>query len=93
MDNQVSEKIKAERSEVIRKLSLKNEENYYRNMIGKKQRMLIENPDYKGFATGYGENYLALKLPSNGFNKNQFTDVRLIELNTEKTPVISCVSL
>ncbi len=93
MDDQIAEKIKAERSEVIRKISLKNEEKYYRKMLGKTQRMLIENPNQKGFARGYGENYLPLSLPAKKYNKNQFIDVRLERVDTGKSPLISCVPL
>lgn len=91
MNNQVPEKVKAERSDLIRKLSLENEINYYKSMLGKNQRLLIENPDYKGLARGYGENYLPLQLQANKYNKNQFINVKMIEVNTEKSPFISCI--
>lgn len=91
MDNQIPEKIKAERSEVIRKLSLRNEINYYKSMLDKTQRLLIENPDYRGYAKGYGENYLPLRLQANKYNKNQFLNVKLKELNTKNSTFINCV--
>lgn len=92
MENQVPEKVKALRSERIRKLSLKNEENYYRSMLGKTQRILIENPDDHGFARGYGENYIPLLLPANGYNRNQFADVILQEVQASENPVVHCIS-
>jgi threonylcarbamoyladenosine tRNA methylthiotransferase MtaB len=92
MENHVPEKIKALRSEKVRKISLENEENYYSSMLGKTQRLLIENPDLQGFAKGYGENYIPLVLPSNDYSRNQFAEVKLNELIASESPVIKCVT-
>lgn len=88
MDNQVTSKLKAERSEKIRDLSLGNEKKYYRSMLGKKQRMLIEKPDAGGYAKGYGENYIPLLIPAGNFRRNQFHDVILEKLETKREPLI-----
>ncbi|MFW5644849.1 MAG: tRNA (N(6)-L-threonylcarbamoyladenosine(37)-C(2))-methylthiotransferase MtaB [Bacteroidota bacterium] len=93
MEKQIPEKIKAERSEVIRKLSLENEIKYYKSMLGKNQRLLIENPDFKGFARGYGENYLPLRLPAKGFNKNQFINVKLNKTDINNSPFVICSTI
>lgn len=90
MENQVPEKVKAERSEIIRQISLENEKLYYRSMLNKTQQMLIERPDFKGFATGYGENYIPLLLPSGKYQKNEFKKVVLEELLDGDSPAVKC---
>lgn len=77
MENQVPEKLKAERSEMIRIISEKNEQKYYNSMLGKNQRVLIENPSKKGFATGYGEHYIPVIIKDAGFGRNTFLDIKL----------------
>jgi threonylcarbamoyladenosine tRNA methylthiotransferase MtaB len=90
MENQVNEKVKAERSEIIRQISLKNEIKYYQSMLGKKQKMLIEKPKARGFATGYGENYIPLLLPADNFSRNEFREVYLEELTDTDKPAVKC---
>jgi len=53
----VPEKIKNERSRIIRELGEKHKRSYRSGLIGKTQRVLVEKIDRKGFATGYGEHY------------------------------------
>jgi len=77
MPEQIPEKIKAERSSRIRTLSMKNEELYYRKMLGKTQRLLVEKISEDGLAKGYGENYIPLLVHSANLKKNDFIDVRL----------------
>jgi threonylcarbamoyladenosine tRNA methylthiotransferase MtaB len=93
MDNQVPEKIKAERSEIIRQVSLENEKNYYRSMLNKTQLLLVEKPDSRGFATGYGENYIPLLLPAENHRRNEFKEVVLQELADSDNPAVICRAL
>lgn len=74
MPNQIPEKIKNERSAAIRQISAENKISYFKQMIGKKQRMLIERFN-NGVALGYGENYIPLRLKSCNCEKNTFVDV------------------
>ena len=80
MPNQVPEKVKSERSEVMRRISLENKTKYFRMMQGHSQRMLIERIDSKGVARGYGENYIPITLNAKGLEKNTFTNVMLDEI-------------
>ena len=88
MVDQVPDKIKAERSEIVRKLSAENEFKYFRKMLGKTQRLLIENPDYNGYAKGYGEHYIPLSIPSEGYERNQFKNVTLENIHNTDNPFI-----
>lgn len=81
MDDQISGKIKTLRSESVRILSEKHEKEYYSSMLGKPQRVLIENPDKNGFAIGYGEHYIPIQIKKDGIARNEFYDVSLRELS------------
>ncbi len=80
MPNQISEKLKAERSEVMRRISLENKTKYFDLMQGQSQRMLIERIDNKGVARGYGENYIPVLLKDPIAEKNTFINIRLGEI-------------
>jgi len=77
MPNQVPEKVKTERSEVMRQISLENKTRYFETMQGKTQRMLIERIDSKGVARGYGENYVPIAFRDCNATKNTFINIRL----------------
>jgi len=80
MPDQVPEKVKTERSEIMRQISLENKIKYFEAMQGKTQRMLIERIDSKGTARGYGENYIPVVLNGCKAEKNTFINIRLSEI-------------
>lgn len=80
MPDHLSEKVKNQRSRIIRDISESNKKQYYTSMIGKPQRMLIERILSDGTARGYGENYIPLRLKAKGLQKNQFVNVVIREL-------------
>ncbi len=75
MPNQIPEKIKTERSGIIRKISAENKKRYFEQMLGKPQKMLIERINSDGIAQGYGENYIPMRLKGIGLEKNAFVNV------------------
>ena len=93
MPNQVPEKVKTERSEVMRQISLENKNRYFDTMQGKIQRMLIERIDSKGVARGYGENYIPVILNNCKVEKNTFINIKLTEIlrrDNEEKMSFSC---
>lgn len=84
MPDQLSEKQKNQRSEVVRQISDHNKRDYYNRMIGKHQRMLIERIGSDGVARGYGENYIPIRLKSKNVTRNTFVDVVLTHLHEGK---------
>ena len=80
MPEQVPEKVKTERSEVMRQISLENKIKYFESMQGKTQRMLIERIDSRSVARGYGENYIPVILGDCKVEKNTFINIRLDEI-------------
>jgi len=88
LDDQVVERIKSERSEVIRKVSQENRIRYMQSMIGKEQQVLIEKVDRGGVAHGYGEHYLPVQFPASDGSRNIFRKVRLQKVEASDTPYI-----
>ena len=80
MPNQVPEKVKTERSEVMRAISLENKKRYFEMMQGHTQRMLIERIDTKGMAKGYGENYIPIQIKAINAERNTFINIKLSEI-------------
>ena len=80
MPNQVPEKVKTERSGIMRQISLENKIKYFESMQGQTQRMLIERIDSKGVARGYGENYIPVILSNCDAEKNTFINIKLGEI-------------
>ncbi len=77
MPDQVDEKTKSERSEIIRQLAEKSKYDYRKSFIGKRQRVLVEKINRRGFATGYGEHYIPVLIERKGLKKNTFYDVEI----------------
>jgi threonylcarbamoyladenosine tRNA methylthiotransferase MtaB len=77
MEGQVDEKIKTERSEIIRELSEKNKEEYFKSLDGLAQRVLVEKVSKSGFASGYGENYVPVRFFSPDAKRNFFYNTQL----------------
>lgn len=78
--DQLEEKVKTRRSEVIRMISEENRIRYMQSMVGKLQRVLIEKVDRKGMAFGYGEHYLPVSFPVTDPARNRFQAVILREV-------------
>jgi threonylcarbamoyladenosine tRNA methylthiotransferase MtaB len=88
LEDQLEERIKAERSEVIRQISEENRLNYMDSMLGKTQRVLIEKVNSEGVAQGYGEHYLPLQFSTPDRTQNIFQDVVLEKVNPADPPLI-----
>lgn len=89
MPDQVDEKTKTERSEIIRQLAEKAKLDYRKSFIGKRQRVLVERFNRKGFATGYGEHYIPIIIESKGLKKNEFYDVEITGIQAGEDPVLT----
>ena len=88
LEEQIEERIKAERSEIIRQISEGNRLDYMSSMVGKTERVLIEKVNSKGMARGYGEHYLPIQFSTPLRTKNIFQDVVLEKVNPADTPLI-----
>jgi len=79
MEHHVNEKVKRERSELIRQISESGRLSYMDSMRNKAQRVLVEKVDTRGMARGYGEHYLPVKFPTTDPTRNRFERVILLE--------------
>jgi threonylcarbamoyladenosine tRNA methylthiotransferase MtaB len=89
MPDQVDEKTKTVRSEVIRRLAEEAKLHYRKSFIGKQQRVLVEKINRKGFATGYGEHYIPVVIESKGLDKNEFYQVEITGIQKGEDPVLT----
>jgi threonylcarbamoyladenosine tRNA methylthiotransferase MtaB len=84
MPDQVPEKIKNQRSAVIRELSETNKRAYLTRLQGKTQYLLVERTTADGIARGYGEHYVPLRLKTKNAERNTFVDVKINGLHEGK---------
>ncbi len=75
--NQVDEKVKSKRSEVIRLLSGELKKSYVKSLVGITQRVLVEKIDDTGYATGFGEYYVPIKFIAENIITNSFVNVKI----------------
>ena len=76
MPGQVPEKIKTERSEIVRKLGEENKRRYRASLIGATEQVLVEKT-IGGMARGYGEHYVPISVPSGQAEKNRIYPVTI----------------
>jgi len=88
MKEHLPDKLKSQRSEIIRELTADNKLNYRKSFIGKQQRVLVEKIDDEGYAHGYGEHYIPVKFAGENLRKNEFYDVDLKDIEEGDEPVM-----
>ncbi len=89
MPEQIPEKEKTRRSEIIRRLSDEMKTEYRRSFVGKEQTVLVEQFDAQGFATGYGEHYVPVVIKQKGLKHNHFYTVTLDGVEMRDEPVLT----
>jgi threonylcarbamoyladenosine tRNA methylthiotransferase MtaB len=80
MPNHIPEKIKAERSAILREVSEDCRDRFLNAFIGKTETVLIEGIDGRGVANGYGEHYIPVHFKGKGLEKNTFCKVKLLKV-------------
>ncbi|WP_223111643.1 tRNA (N(6)-L-threonylcarbamoyladenosine(37)-C(2))-methylthiotransferase MtaB [Thiospirochaeta perfilievii] len=81
--NQVEEKIKTKRSEIVRDVALELKKQYRESLIGLTQRVLVEKVK-DGICSGFGENYVPVIFHGDSSMYNKFVNVKIIELEGDK---------
>jgi len=84
MEEQLSEKIKNSRSELIRSLADEMKLQYRKQFLGKEQRLLVERNNSRGGARGYGQHYLPILIKDMKLDWNSFYPVRLTGMLDDK---------
>ena len=90
MPDQVPEKIKQERSRIIRDISAENKRKYLSTLIGKEQLVLVEkiNPQ-KHSAKGYGQHYVPVEFKAGPEVFNTFAKVKLTGITKSDNPALT----
>ena len=84
-DDQIPEKVKNERSEVVRLLSEDLKREYRSSFIGKLQTVIIEKSEAE-FSSGYGEHYIPVKINNETLPKNSVEEVKIIGIEDGEDP-------
>lgn len=88
MPDQIPNKLKNERSKIIRQISDENKLAYRKSLIGLSQRMLVEKVSKDAFVKGYGELYVPIKVKTNDMLQNEFYNVLLNDMEESADPVL-----
>lgn len=91
MEGHVPEKLKTERSRIVRQKADKSKLAYRQSFIGKTQTILVETIDKDGYAKGYGEHYLPVLVKQTGLSRNSFYRVTIINVMVSDEPVLEGV--
>lgn len=92
MSDQVPEKVKTSRSEIIRRIAEENKRKYRTSLIGKTQRVLIEKVHennqkvHENYGSGYGELYVPVKVEAEALERNQFQQVKITGIDDGEDP-------
>lgn len=87
LTGKISDKIKNERSEIIRKLSEKQKREYRASMIGKTYEVLVEKTGNE-YATGYNEYFVPVKIMGNSLIRNEIYYVKITEIENGEDPFL-----
>ena len=82
-DNQVTKKIKAERSKKLRILSKKLQNAFYKKHLNTKHSALFEQDNHNGMLYGFTDNYIKIKAPFNQQIRKTKQKVKLLEIDTD----------
>ena len=88
MPDQIPEKVKSERSEVIRLIGEENKRQYRSSLIGTSEQVLVEKTG-QGMARGYGEHYVPISFPSGQAEKNSIYPVTIKGIQDGEDPDLS----
>ncbi|MFP4068317.1 MAG: MiaB/RimO family radical SAM methylthiotransferase [Spirochaetaceae bacterium] len=95
MPGHVSEAVKSERAEIIRRVSLENKIRYRRSLIGRSETLLVERTaPAAGREHGYGEHYVPIRLvesrpaAATSLRRNELLRVRLAGLSDDEEPLL-----
>ena len=82
MNNQITKEVKSKRAKELKEVMENKREYFLDDMIGKREKVLIEKKLNDDMYEGYSENYIYVEVKSDKDIFNKIVDVRI----TEKTP-------
>lgn len=88
MPDQIPERIKYERSGIIRDIALENKRKYRKSFVGQTQTVLTEKVRGK-IAKGYGQHYIPLEISGENLIANKFYKTLITSIRDEKEPILT----
>jgi len=88
MPDQIPEKVKQQRSLMVREIAAENKHNYRQQFLGKQQTVLVEMLNKNGLAKGYGEHYVPVEFKPLLSGTNYFETVTIKGINTSSQDFI-----
>ncbi len=82
LEDQIPEKVKQERSLIVRNLAAETKQAYRQQFIGKNQTVLVEKVTKTGIAKGYGEHYVPVEFRTDRIGTNYFETVTLGDITS-----------
>jgi len=82
MPDQVPEKLKQQRSLIVRDIAGKNKLRYRQQFLGKVQTVLVEKVNKSGLAKGYGEHYIPVAFKTVQSGTNYFQNISVKSINS-----------
>ena len=79
----IPKELRLKRSKMLRGLSVKKRRSFYEKQLGKKAKVLFEQNNKKGYATGFSENYLKVRTPWNPKLANTIHEIELVKIDEE----------
>ena len=79
----IPKELRLKRSKMLRGLSIKKRRSFYEKQLGKKAKVLFEQNNKKGYATGFSENYLKVRTPWNPKLANTIQEIELVKIDEE----------
>lgn len=87
MKEQIPEHIKSKRSEQVRLLANKLQENYRKQFVGKTLKVLTESVSEE-HATGYSENFVPVKIIGNNLVANTFYELTITQIHKNNETIL-----
>ena len=81
INHKIPKKIRATRSQILRKLSEKKKMNFYKSNINQIRPVLFESKNYDGYIYGYTDNYVRVKTLWSKYLVDNVVDCELINID------------
>jgi threonylcarbamoyladenosine tRNA methylthiotransferase MtaB len=82
MPEQIPEKVKQQRSLMVREIAAENKVKYRQQFTGMQQTVLVEKVTKNGMAKGYGQHYVPVEFKPFQSGNNYFATVTVKGLST-----------
>ena len=83
MDGAVDVIERKRRNNMLRILSEKKRNEFYKKMLGKNLSVLFENEQHGNFIKGFASNYVRVKHPADAIAGNKFLNVKIMEVDKD----------